>query len=172
MRGGAYVPQAGTIPYKVMAYLQEQAALGRHWVPAAELSEHIGQKAVSPYLEAPIRYGVFVRRAMKDNGRNSEYALGNGKPLPVATDHEPDEPLHAAVSAPPRPGPLFPEAVGQAPSPAKAKRGRPTRDDARAAFHAGLFLDGSMQLEVNGVQVALIAEQVAQLARLLRGVPA
>jgi phosphopantothenate synthetase len=46
------------------------------------------------------------------------------------------------------------------------------RRTSRAAFHAGLFLDGSMQLEVNGVQVALIAEQVAQLARLLRGVPA
>lgn len=172
MKGKAYAVQPGTIPYRVVQFLHEQAALGRHWVPAAEVSEHVGQKAVSPYLEAPMRYGVLVRRPMKHNGRLVEYALGDGKALPPPADHEPDEALHASAPLTPRPGPMFPEAV-DTPAPKVGPRvGRPRREDSKVAFHAGLFLDGSMLMEVEGVQVTLAAQQVAELARLLRGVAA
>lgn len=96
MRSGAYTPQPGTIPHKVITYLQAQADLGRPWVPAAELAEHVGQSAVAPYLLAPMKHGAVKSRKKLDDLRLSEYALGDGKPLPVPKDHEPDEPLAPA----------------------------------------------------------------------------
>ena len=90
-RTGAYIPQPGTIPAKVIAYLQEQAQLGRHWVPAAELADHIGQPAVSPYLATPMEHGALIRRSPTGNRNLQEYAIGDGVPLPRPADPEDDD---------------------------------------------------------------------------------
>lgn len=125
MRAGPYVPQPGTIPHKVVTYLQAQVDLGRHWVPGAELCEHVGQPSISPFLTSPIRHGVIVSRRKPDNQRQSEYALGDGTPLPVAHDQDDDEP---AADRPPR-TPARPAALPWPPATTRAvvqpaKRGR------------------------------------------------
>lgn len=156
-RRSPYVPQAGTIPARVVAYLEQQAAKGRKWIPGAELCEVLGQPAVTPYLEAPLKHGLVWRRTVANNRRLTEYAVGDGKPLPVAEDHERDEPLHPV---PPVPGaaPLFPVAVEpkRAPKPARG-------------FHAGLFTDGTLSIKQGDAMVELDAQQTSTLARLLRG---
>lgn len=88
-----YTPQPGTIPARVIAYLRDQSAAGRQWVPAAELADHIGQPAVSPYLSIPMERGALIRRPINGNRNVQEYALGDGTPAPKPQDHEPDEPL-------------------------------------------------------------------------------
>lgn len=164
----AYSPQPGTIPHRVVRYLQDQADLGRLWVPAAELAEHVGQPAVSPYLEAPIRHGALVRRSVKGNLRLREYALGDGKPLPGPEDLEPEEALHSAPVAPPGRGTMFPVPVDSKPAATRPRRALASKGKPRGLW-ASLYLDGSMLLEVEGQQLTLDAMQVGELARLLRG---
>ena len=152
-----YAPQLGTIPARVADYLKSQLAKGRQWVPGAELCEWLDQAAISPYLEAPLKHGYFWRRAMDGDRRLTEYALGDGKPMPVPVDSEREEPLHP-VPAVPGAAPLFPPAV------VPKGGGRPA-----GAFHAGLFTDGTMSIKVGEVMVELDAKQTSTLARLLRG---
>ncbi|MEY2686586.1 MAG: hypothetical protein RL375_784 [Pseudomonadota bacterium] len=155
-RKGKYVPQPGTIPARVISYLEEQLAKGRQWVPGAELCEMLEQPAVTPYLEAPLKHGCIKRRTVSTNRRLTEYALGDGKPLPVAEDAERDEPLHPV---PPMPGaaPLFPTVV-------PSKRGAKPAND----FHAGLFTDGTLSIKLGDTSLDLDAQQTSTLARLLR----
>lgn len=99
-RPGAYTPQPGTIPARVIAYLRDQSAAGRQWVPAAELADHIGQPAVSPYLSIPMAHGALIRRAINGNRNVQEYALGDGTPQSKPADHEDDEPLKPISTTP------------------------------------------------------------------------
>lgn len=96
----SYTPQPGTIPSRVVEYLMAQAKLRRQWVPGAELSEHVGQAHVSPYLKVAINEGAVLRRPSPLDGRLSEYALGNGVPSARPHDLEPDEPLHSMPQRP------------------------------------------------------------------------
>lgn len=94
MTNPAYTPQPGTIPAKVIAYLRSEASNnGRMWIPLAELEEVVDQTGLSPYLVIPIKHGVVQKRWLDGNRRLTEYALGDGKPLPTPEDHEPDEPV-------------------------------------------------------------------------------
>ena len=97
MTRATYTPQPGTIPAKVIAYLREQASAGREWVPGAELADHIGQPAVSPYLLTPFNCGAIKRRPGSIDRRQTEYALGDGTPHPKP---EPDEPLNPPPEIP------------------------------------------------------------------------
>lgn len=107
---GKYAPQLGTIPARVADYLKAQLAKGRQWVPAAELCEWLDQPAISPYLEAPLKHGYFWRRPKDGNRRITEYALGDGTPMPMPADLEREEPLHPVPAVPPA-APLFPPLV-------------------------------------------------------------
>lgn len=152
-----YVPQLGTIPARVADYLKAQLAKGREWVPGAELCEWLDQPAISPYLEAPLKHGYLWRRPVEGNRRLTEYALGDGKPMPVAEDLERDEPLHP-VPAMPAAAPLFPTVVESTRGPKPA-----------SVFHAGLFTDGTLCIKLGDSMVELNAQQTGTLARLLRG---
>lgn len=141
MRAGPYVPQPGTIPHKVVAYLQAQLQQGRRWVSSAELSEHAGQPSVSPFLGAPLKHGVLVSRRKADNQRLIEYSLGEGKPLPDPPDLEPDEPI-APKPAARRNGvepPPWPPTGSKAAEPPQAERppkpGRKVRGPAAGVSH-------------------------------------
>lgn len=101
-----YTPQPGTIPAKVCAFLEGQRFLGRKWVPLAEIEDAVDQSGLSPFLVAPLRHGVLVRRHKPENLRLSEYALGDGTPLPLAADHDEDDdrdPPPAAPTTAPKP---------------------------------------------------------------------
>lgn len=101
MTNPAYTPQPGTIPAKVIAYLRSEASNnGRMWIPLAELEEVVDQTGLSPYLVIPIKHGVVQKRWLDGNRRLTEYALGDGKPLPTPEDHEPDEPLKPISTTP------------------------------------------------------------------------
>lgn len=88
-----YAIQPGTIPARVAAYLQDQSAAGRDWVPGAELADHIGQESVLPYLTAALSHGAIKRRPGSIDRRQAEYSIGDGVSVPMPEDHEPDEPL-------------------------------------------------------------------------------
>lgn len=154
----AYIPQPGTIPARVVAYLHEQLSLGRQWVPSVELAEHVGQETVTPYLDTPVQRGCLIKRMVHGYRRRAEYALGDGQPLRKPADLEPDEPLHPVPKALAA-APLFPPAVPRQPKP-----GHP--------FHAGLFTDGALSIKVGDSMVELDAAQTITLARLLCGVSA
>ena len=108
----SYTPQPGTIPARVIAYLHEQARVGRAWVPSAEVSEHVGQPAVSPYMEAALNHGAVRKRAVAQNKRLSEYSFGDGTPLPAPADMEADMPLRVE--------PITPSPAQASPAPREA----------------------------------------------------
>lgn len=150
----SYTPQPGTIPARVIAYLHEQARVGRAWVPSAEVSEHVGQPAVSPYMEAALNHGAVRKRAVAQNKRLSEYSLGDGTPLPAPADMEADKPLRVEPITP-KAGPLFPTVA------------KSTKPEPRI-FRAGLFTDGTLVVEICEGTFTLNAQQAGELARLFR----
>lgn len=145
MRAGPYVPQPGTIPAKVVAYLKAQKAAGKEWVPAAELAEHIGQPDIAPYMVAPKKHGLIVARKRWDNLRLSEYALADGKPLPGPADQEAEEPLDEkprGARTKPKPFP-WPKSVDPVEVPASAPQPRRRGPAAGALSYADV---DSMQI--------------------------
>lgn len=86
-----YVPQPGTIPAKVLAYLQAQP-------PGTELAsrpllEAIGAEAAGGlhnYLHCAVNAGALVCRQRPDNRRMLLWSLGDGTPL---VQDEPPAPL-------------------------------------------------------------------------------
>lgn len=102
-----YAPQPGTIPAKVIAYMQAQARAGREWVSLAELETAVDQTGLSPYLVIPTKHGALQKRWLDGNRRLTEYAIGDGKPLPAPEDHEADEPV-ARTPITPKPAPWPP----------------------------------------------------------------
>lgn len=110
----SYTPMPGTIPAKTINFLRDQAAIGRFWVSAAEIEDHVDQTPIGPYLERAVSSGVLRRQHMESDRRRSEYALGDGKPLP-RRPRERDEPLEPRPK-PAKPAPLaWPPATGAAP---------------------------------------------------------
>ena len=105
-----YTPQPGTIPAKVIAYMQAQARAGREWIPLAELETAVDQTGLSPYLVIPVKHGALQKRWLDGNRRLTEYAIGDGKSLPAPEDHEADEPTPTKESTPitPKPAPWPP----------------------------------------------------------------
>lgn len=96
----SYTPQPGTIPAKVLAYMRAQ---DRQWIPLAELEAAVDQTGLSPYLVNPIKHGALQKRWLDGNRRLTEYAIGDGEPLPAPEDHEADEPVARTPITPPKP---------------------------------------------------------------------
>lgn len=180
----SYTPLPGSIPARVVAYLQDQAQAGRQWLPGGELADLIGEPSIANYLGAPLKYGCVTRRSVKGNLRMMEYALGDGTPPAAPADLEADVPMHDSSAIRSAPGPLFPGVAaaaaavddvhpGPAPTPSPATRRKPAAAASAPAtrpatgFRAGLFTDGSVVLEVDGRQLKLDKLQVAELAGLL-----
>lgn len=110
-----YIPQPGTIPAKVLAYMQAQAHAGREWVSLAELETAVDQTGLSPYLVIPTKHGALQKRWLDGNRRLTEYAIGDGKPLPTPEDHEADEPAKPSPSITPKPAAWPPASTGDQP---------------------------------------------------------
>lgn len=120
-----YAPQPGTIPAKVIAYMQAQARAGREWISLAELETAVDQTGLSPYLVIPTKHGALQKRWLDGNRRLTEYAIGDGKPLPAPEDHEADEPVARTPITPPKPAAWPPAGKPTGERPMTRPAGRP-----------------------------------------------
>jgi hypothetical protein len=94
-----YTPQPGTIPHRVIAWLQRQP-VGSDFSTAEiadALNIEISGGSLSPFMQGAVKAGVVSTR--KD-GRLIRWSLGDGKPLPEPEDRELDEPLSKAPAIP------------------------------------------------------------------------
>lgn len=158
-----YTPQPGTIPARVIAYLQTLPT--GTYLSSAALCEELGieMSFLASSLSRPRSLGAVVSRTVPGNKRNLEWSIGDGTPLPLPADHEPDEPLQKpAAEASPQPKPTI------SPAPAMPRLGdfKPTQRDMSKHFLAGVFTDGSLLIEHGGIAITLNPTQAAQIARL------
>jgi hypothetical protein len=103
----SYTPQPCTIPAKAVDYLRVQAQAGRMWVPAVEIEDYLDQCPIGPYLERAVNHGLLRKEQMTTDRRRSQYALGDGKPLP-ARPRDQDEPLPPKATKKPMQAPWPP----------------------------------------------------------------
>jgi hypothetical protein len=152
-----YTPQPGTIPARVIKHLQTLPP--GTFVSTAALSEllDIQLYSVASSLAHPRSMGVVVSRHTESNRRALEWALGDGKPLPLPDDYEPEEPLHTHRNHVPQRTPLALPMLGHS---------HPTDSESSDHFRAGVFTDGSLLIEIRSVVITLNPTQAAQVARL------
>lgn len=100
-----YAPIPNSIPARALAFLQDQAQAGRFWVPAVEIEDHLDQCPIGPYLERAVNHGLLRKEHMATDRRRSQYALGDGKALPLPRDVDGDEDAPAEKVAPTIPPP-------------------------------------------------------------------
>lgn len=146
----SYTPQAGTFPARVIEYLRSLPAGSER--SSAALAEALDQDA---NLTAPLLAHVRKNGALKarKEGRILFWSLGDGTPEALPHDYEPDQPLRSAARE-----------QSRAPAPAPAARSKPP-----TAFRAGLWTDGTLQIEREGEVILLTRGEAEQLRSLLEG---
>lgn len=151
----AYKTQPGTIPHRVLQYLQSKPE--GFEISSAELAEELGIDPVGivQCLASPRKHGTLAVRTPPENRRVLLWSVGDGVPEEQAHDFEPDTPLRAAPewTRPPKPA-------------------KPRTQEFRAAY----WTDGSLIMV--GVQVddegtlVLPPAQTLKLRQLLAWAPA
>lgn len=162
-----YETQPGTVPHKVLAYLQRHMMSGAE-LSTAELADAVDadRNALQSQLATAVRHGAITKS--KRNGI-AYWSLGDGKPRAPLHEQEPDEPLATATPDPAlaKPATHWPVVVPRATSTPR----RPTSD----LFRVGLTLGGGLFLQTSDTVLELTAEQtelVRKVAASLEGVAA
>lgn len=146
----SYTPQAGTFPARVIDYLRSLPAGAER--SSVELADELDQDpmVVAGLLGYPRKAGALKARK---EGRVLYWSLGDGTPEALPHDYQPDEPLRAGIATPRMPAAAAP-----------AVRSKPP-----AGFRAGLWTDGTLQIERDGDLFLLTRAEAEQLRDLLRG---
>ena len=144
----SYTPQAGTFPARVIDYLRTLPAGAER--SSVELADELDQDplVVANLLGYPRKAGALKARR---EGRVLYWSLGDGTPEALPHDYVPDEPLRSVAREP-----------NKAPAP-------PAREKPPKAFRAGLWTDGTLQIERDGDLFLLTRAEAEQLRDLLRG---
>lgn len=134
-----YVPQAGTVPAKVLAYLRtlpEGAEVATVPLLEAIRCSPADSKSMCGYMATAVAHGAVRKRRQFEDRRSLVWSLGDGRPVPVARDAD-DEPAANEPAAPAAPFALdavwSPEPPPPPSKPAKAPRQKPARAAAAAA---------------------------------------
>lgn len=159
----SYTPQPGTFPARAVEFFKSKPT--GFEMSSAELAEELGQPAVhvAPLLAHARERGAVSAR--KD-GKLIYWSLGDNVPIV----RERDEPLHAEGERQTKPRTTLAQefaSMREAMAEKKPKQAQQRKAKHSADFRAGLFTDGSLQIEIGGETVHLNAEQVSQIAKLL-----
>lgn len=155
-----YNVQPGTFPARVVAHLQ--ALPPGTELSSAVLADELGQPGanIPSMLDYARQHGVLKARRY---GRILFWSLGDGTPAVQQRDQETaqdriEDTVHA-VQRPPAPAlPVLKPALVDEPTPV------------RREFRAGLFTDGTLLIEAEGLpEVRLARDETDQLADLLAG---
>lgn len=143
----SYTPQPGTFPARVIDYLRSLPAGAER--SSVELADELDQDrtVVVNLLTYPRKHGALRARRQ---GNLMFWSLGDGTPEALPHDYEPDEPLSSAARQP---------SMAAAPTAAVTPK----------AFRAGLWSDGTLQIERDGDLMLLTRDEAQQLRNLLWG---
>jgi hypothetical protein len=162
----AYEPYSGSVPSRAIEHLR---SLGEgveiQTVPLCAAIEADPSCFVEAMKRA-VETGLVRNRRGTTLGRPWLWSIGNGKPLPLPQDFEPDGPIgRASVDVQVRPGPFFPGTTE-----AKAPRRAASLGYTIPTFRAALWSNDTMVLEGATVldgRVVLDSQELAAIKRLV-----